>query len=117
MTILYNIETNKVIGWYDPYYKVLGKKGIVDLPAVELEVEDISQPETEEGYHTVPYYEVDLDNRKYIKRWRVEANPEPLSIVSLEDITKLLIRKVDGEQLTLEEEQVLIDYKTQQEGI
>lgn len=117
MTILYNTETNQVIGHYDPYYTVLGKKAGVDEPAVELQVIHTEQPEIEEGYQAVSNFTVDIENKEYRQEWGVvEIPPQPEPETDLSAIVKILTKKVDGETLTEEEESLLSIYKTLQEG-
>ena len=114
-TILYNIETNQVIGQYDPCYLVNGKSGRVDDPAVELQVIQTPPPKTEEGYQAISTFIVDLENKEYRQEWEVVGTPpQPEPEPDLSTIVRLLTKKVDGETLTEEEELLLITYKNRQ---
>jgi hypothetical protein len=114
MTILYNTTKQEVLGYYDPYYKVLGKPGTVEPPIVELVVVNTPPPEqVSSGMQVLSSYIVDLENKEYRQIWNEHPLPAPENPpFDLEHITRLLIRKVDGEVLSPEEDAMLTQYKT-----
>jgi len=113
-TILYNKEDNRVIGHFDPCYLVLGKPGAVEPPIVELVVVNTLPPEqVSPGMQVFSSYQVDLENKEYRQIWTEHPLPAPENPpFDLEHITRLLIRKVDGEVLSPEEDAMLTQYKT-----
>jgi hypothetical protein len=65
MTILYNIEKQKIIGYYDPWYPVNGKPGLVEPPAIELEVVQTPRPEITNIQILQSEWVVDTINKTY----------------------------------------------------
>lgn len=114
-TILYNTDTNQIIGFFDPCYLVNGKPGLVEPPAIELLVVNTETPVCGPDEIAVSRFEVTED--RYLQVWSIIPKPtEPLQEFDLNQITMMLLRKVDGDVLTTEEEDLLAAYKTQNNG-
>ena len=86
MTILYNTNTQEILGYFKPQYLVDGQPGNIDPPIVELEYLPSSPP---------PY---DYNTQKGISSWEIKSNQyiQGWEILNLtpEELEQIRINKI-----------------------
>lgn len=108
-TILYNIETQQIIGHFDPCYLVNGKSGLVEPPAIELPVVHTEQPVC--GPDEIAISRFEVTEESYLQVWTIEPKPIEVPEFDMQEITRLLLKKLDKEPLNQQEEDLLTAYK------
>jgi hypothetical protein len=92
---------------------VNGKPGRVDPPAIELQIVETVAPQVAISYIAQSKYEVNLETKEYVQVWDVVEAPLEIPSFDTETVMRVLIKKVDGETLSEEEEMLLTLYKQQ----
>jgi hypothetical protein len=93
MTILYNTQTQKILGYFNPQYLVDGQPGNIDPPIIELEYLPSSPPPYDSNTQKITN-SWEIKNNQYIQNWTIlNLTPEELEQIRINKIPLTVTRR------------------------